>query len=104
MFNESLARSQNDRSNPSFAKYSQPFTLHQKALLNIKNQNYQDAKHDLLRAKDNFKDFDLENRLHAQLRSALRLVKANTEDSEQLSEEELKKRQEKIDQTKNFYL
>jgi hypothetical protein len=105
-FEESIARSENEKP-ITLAKYSLPFAYHQLALIEMKDKNYDVSKSLLNKSKDNFKEYDFENRLIAQIRSALKKVKylcdKNSIDNKKQNQvEEVK--QVTSDAVKNFYV
>lgn len=73
-FEEAIARYENDKQVP-FLKYVQPFASHQLALIEMNEKNFDTSKQLLNKVKDNYKDYDFENRLLPQVRSALKRLK-----------------------------
>lgn len=52
-----------------------PFAYHQLALIEMKENNFDAAKNLLNKVKDNYKDYDFENRLVPQVKSAQKKLK-----------------------------
>ncbi len=99
-----IARAENEKA-PPFGKYVLTCANYELANYQTSLKNYADAKAYLNKAQS-YKDFELENRIHSQVRSLQRKVKHLTEGVR--TEEALKARAEaeekKETNAKNFYV
>jgi predicted negative regulator of RcsB-dependent stress response len=109
-FNEALARGEDEAKKAPFGKYILPYANFKLANLYTDEKNYEQAKIYLNKARDNYKDYEMDDRIQTQIRSLQRRIKHYTDGprlaeaakARQEAEQEIKK-QKLIDQ-KNFYV
>ena len=106
--NESLARAESDKL--PFGKYVQPYAHYQLANYYTNEKEYDQAKIHANKARDNFKDYELENRIQTQIKSLQRRLKYLTDGPKieaalkaRKEADEAQKRQKQAD-IDNFYV
>jgi predicted negative regulator of RcsB-dependent stress response len=106
---ECVARSDNEKQQ-AFGKYALPYSNFQLATMATNDKRFDEAKAYLNKAKDNYKDYELENRLQTQLKSLQRRIKYLTETpkleeaSKEKSRIQVEQNKQKQTEQKNFYL
>ena len=106
-FNESLARSENEKL--GFGKFVLPCVHYELALYYTNEKNYDQAKIHLNKAA-NYKDFELDNRIQTQIKSLQRRIKYYTDDQYKAAvlkakaEQELESKAKKQNDINNFYV
>ena len=105
--NESIARVECEKKGAPFGKYVLPYCHYLLANYQADLEQYDLAKSHMNKAKDNYKDYELEDRIQTQIRGLQRRIKLIHDDpkSKEIKEkEEAKIKKEKEDKENNFYL
>ena len=109
-FNEAIARGEDEAKKAPFGKYILPYAHFKLATLYTNDKNYDQAKVHLHKSRDNYKDYELDDRIQTQIRSLQRRIKHYTEGPKLVeilkarneAEQELKK--QKQAEQNNFYM
>jgi hypothetical protein len=102
--NESIARAENSKL--SFGKYVLPCAHYELSTYHTDQNDLPTAKGYLSKARDNFKDYELENRIQTQIKSLQKRIK-HLQDAPMLkarAEQDAELLAKKQNETKNFYL
>lgn len=104
---ESIARAEGEKKQPPFGKYVLPLCHYHLSTYYTDNKDYPAAKSHLTKARDNYKDYELEDRFQAQVRSLQRRIKLLHDDPSEKVAKEKTVQEEKVKkelQDKNFYV
>lgn len=104
---ESIARAEGEKKQPPFGKYVLPLTHFHLSSYYVDTGAYDLAKTHLNKARDSYKDYELEDRIQTQIRSLQRRIKL-LHDEPKLKEENARQdkeiKLEKEARDKNFYM
>jgi len=78
-FNEAIARGEDEAKKAPFGKYILPYAHFKLATMYTNMKEYEQAKVYLNKARDGYKDYELDDRLQTQVRSLQRRIKHYTE-------------------------
>lgn len=105
--NESIARVEGEKKGAPFGKYVLPYCHLLLANYQTDMKQYDLAKSHMNKAKDNYKDYELEDRIQTQIRGLQRRIKLIHDDpkaKETKEKEEQDIKREKEEKEKNFYV
>lgn len=100
--NESLARCENVKS-VGVGKYVQPSAHYELACYYTDEKDYTLAKAQLTMAQ-NYKEFELDNRILVQIRSLNRKIKFLTEEKSSANDKSVANKEEELQKQKNFFI
>jgi len=104
---ESIARAEGEKKQATFGRYVLPLCHFHLATYYTDNKEYDLAKTHLNKARDNYKDYELEDRFQTQIRSLQRRIKLLHEDPKDALLREKAAQEEKLQnemKEKNFYV
>ena len=109
-FNEAIARGEDEAKKAPFGKYILPYAHFKLATMYTNNKEFDLAKVHLNKARDGYKDYELDDRLQTQVRSLQRRIKHYTEAPKLAeaikarNEAELEAKKQKQLEQNNFYM
>jgi len=106
-FKEAIARVEVEKKHAPFGKYIMPLTHFHLSTYYTDSNQYDLAKSHLNKARDGYKDYELEDRIQTQIRSLQRRIKLLHDDPKEKEAKEMTERKEKEAKEtyeKNFFV
>lgn len=98
---EAISRVEGEKKQPPFGKYVLPLSHFHLSTFYADNKQYDLAKIHLNKARDNYKDYELEDRIQAQIRSLQRRIKLVNDDPKEREAKEKKEQEENLEKNRN---